>query len=581
MRRGRARRGWVVLVVALVALATLSGDTPTPLHSVRAADAASSGAPPAGSAGVAPGAASGAASLGAFVAPWEVAGPFPSEYDLRPLGRVTAVRSQERFSTCPTMAALGSLESATATVEGASPDFSENNLANHMGSRLRYQGMMPSEVAAAYLARWEGPVLEESDPYPGPGRSPGFLAAARHVQQVLMLPRRTGPLDNAAVKWAVMTHGGVDAEIDFDTNATDRFWRSQTNAYYGLRDEPDHHVVCVGWDDDYPADSFAIRPPGDGAFLVKNSWGTDFGDRGYFWLSYYDACFGGSLAVFAGVEPVDNYDAVYQWDALGRSAWLGVGGGERAWYASRFVGRGDGVVTAAALYAPVAGTEYEIRVAASLAGLAEAPVAAAGRLDVAGYHTLHLSRPASVTVGRPFVIAAHVTTPGWTRPVPAERRSALINPRVRAGQSFVSADGAAWTDLAARRGRIPADVCLKAFVNARGAGDVSPPRVVLTGDVVRRGGVARLRWRLSDPSFSSASAIVVLSVYASTGVVATRRIPAAVVGERGVWRLRVDWPAGRYRLRGRAYDAAGNRQPRATTATLTIRGSGALSRKSY
>ncbi|MDO4289722.1 MAG: lectin like domain-containing protein [Eggerthellaceae bacterium] len=72
-----------------------------------------------------------------------------------------------------------------------------------------------------------------------------------------------------------------------------------------------HAVTIVGWDDDYPAKNFSglgtddkkHQPQGNGAWLVKNSWGSDTEDfpnnnswgnvengvhTGYFWLSYYD-----------------------------------------------------------------------------------------------------------------------------------------------------------------------------------------------------------------------------------------------------------------------------------------------------
>jgi C1A family cysteine protease len=543
-----------LLVAAVAALAALSGGLP--------------GARATGAAAASP--------------PWEGA-TFPSALDLGDRAWVTPVRSQGEYGTCWIMAATGSLESNTLRLEGLPGlDFSENNLANHMSSRLDFEGMAPSELAAAYYARWEGPVLESSDRYPRPGGSPDYLHAARHVQDVLFLPERTpGATENAAVKWAVSTYGGVDAAIDFDTKAEFRFWNGKTNAYYnGRRSDLDHHVLCVGWDDDYPAGNFATRPPGDGAFLIKNSWGTDFGLRdpgleGYFWLSYYDVSFGKTLAVFSGVEAASNHDAIYQYDALGRSDWAAAGGGESAWYANRFTCAGSGDLTAVSFYAPVAGTSYDVRVAGSLAGIAGARAAATGTVAVAGYRTVELERPAQVKTGDPFVVAVRVTTPGWTRPVPVERPSELIAPRARSGQSFVSADGSEWKDLTGIAGYASTNVCLKAFVDdPTGAGDTRRPAVTVSGATVRPGARVSLRWRLTDPAFSSASAVVVLSVRTSGGaVLAKRRVPAVAVGERGSWTLLAKWARGAYTVTGRAYDVAGRRQAEDSRATLVVRGS--------
>ena len=54
--------------------------------------------------------------------------------------------------------------------------------------------------------------------------------------------------------------------------------------------ESNHAVTVVGWDDTFSAENWPEdrRPPADGAWIVKNSWGTGWGNEGYFMLSYYD-----------------------------------------------------------------------------------------------------------------------------------------------------------------------------------------------------------------------------------------------------------------------------------------------------
>jgi len=529
---------WLVLALGLLLCATLPGALP----------ARSRGAP----------------------APWVLARAFPRTFDLRRLGRVTEVRQQEHYSTCWGMAAIGSLEANL--LPHVRLDLSENALANHNGSRLVFatwaEGHAGSRLATAAFARWDGPVMARQDPYPRPGDSPEGLRPAVHVQEVLFLPGRQGPADNAPLKWALTAHGAVDTSMAFKAS----FLRAQTASYYCSSPGRalNHHVTCVGWDDGYPASSFRSRPPGDGAFLVKNSWGAAWGEGGYFWVSYYDADFGREMAVFDGAESARDYDAIYQYDALGWSRSLGFGR-ETAWFANRFRCAGSGTLAAVGFYTPPPGSAYVVRVAASVGGLSAAPRAAAGTIAVAGYHTVTLDAPVKVRDGRDFVVAVELTTPGGRQPIPLEAPSALIAPRAGRGQSYVSADGAAWTDVTALPGLGDANVCLKAFVAAAGKGDTKAPEATLRDASATEGGTASVRWTLSDPPFSCASATIDLDVLDARGlVIESQRVPAVAVGESGTWRFRCWLPAGAYRLTARAYDAAGNAQLRAADAVLRV-----------
>ena len=114
----------------------------------------------------------------------------------------------------------------------------------------------------------------------------------------------------AAIKNCLMTIAPVYIEVAYYPNEPDEKggvnkyenWEYGSMYYPVFTDEyvASHAVTIVGWDDHYSRDLFGENtPPGDGAFLIKNSFGKMEGDsmagdqslfrEGYFWLSYYDA----------------------------------------------------------------------------------------------------------------------------------------------------------------------------------------------------------------------------------------------------------------------------------------------------
>ena len=82
---------------------------------------------------------------------------------------------------------------------------------------------------------------------------------------------------------------------------------------------PNHAVVAVGWDDNFPASNFRTNgnsgPAGNGAWLIRNSWSTKAGNNinSYFWLSYYDKGLS-ELAYSFSADKASTYTHNYQYD---------------------------------------------------------------------------------------------------------------------------------------------------------------------------------------------------------------------------------------------------------------------------
>ena len=283
----------------------------------------------------------------------------PTSYDLRTLNRVTSMKDQGTLGTCWAFASCGSLESAL--LPGESLDFSEDNMALQSGFSLGdlYNSGGNIWMAAAYLTRWGGPVYQSEDGY-GDRYTPPGLSPRKHVQQIVLVPPRGGATDNTAIKEAIVQYGAAYVSMGWWGDAAgNEYFNASTSAYYYDGEESTNHgVLIVGWNDAYSASNFATAPPGNGAFLVKNSWGTDFGDAGYFWVSYHDVLFGrmSEMAIFNGAQPVDNYSGIYQHDPLGRTGGYGFRS-TTGWFANVFTAQANASLKRRRLLGARAGLE--------------------------------------------------------------------------------------------------------------------------------------------------------------------------------------------------------------------------------
>lgn len=117
------------------------------------------------------------------------------------------------------------------------------------------------------------------------------------------------------IKKSISTYGAVTTSYYEHVKGKSYQYINGAGYYYqNTKTGTNHAVTIVGWDDTISASCFAITPPGNGAWLVKNSWGGGVTDGGYFWLSYYDPSIDGFSEVVA--VPKKDYDNNYQYDAL-------------------------------------------------------------------------------------------------------------------------------------------------------------------------------------------------------------------------------------------------------------------------
>ena len=337
----------------------------------------------------------------------------PSAYDYRKTGRAPQIGNQGSLGTCWAFASLTALESSL--LPGKSMTFAVDHMSMHNSFLLGQDEGGEYTMSMAYLLAWQGPVLESQDPY-GDGVSPDGLAPSVHVQEIQVLPSK----DYEAIKRAVYLRGGVQSSLytsmrDYQSQSV--YYNRETNSYcYIGNEKPNHDSVIVGWDDNYSRENFNLDLAGDGAFICTNSWGEDFGDQGYFYVSYFDSNIGVHNIVYTGVEPVDNYDYIHQSDLCGWVGQIGYGQ-EEAWFANAYRADKGENLAAAGFYATDKNTEYELYLARNLpdAGGGEMERAldrrmllAKGRLDNAGYYTIPLDKKIPLEDNEKFAIIVKI-----------------------------------------------------------------------------------------------------------------------------------------------------------------------------
>ena len=176
--------------------------------------------------------------------------------------------------------------------------------------------------------------------------------------------------------------------------------------------------VTVSADPRFPGfDCATTRPSSNGAWLCKNSWGTDFGEDGYFWVSYEDTCLNrpGSRVYVYDMAKADNYDNNYQYD--GSSApfynYLPSGGSIANVFTAKANAQGGEELKAISLALYDVNVDYSIQIYVNpsdpgnpASGSPVLATPAQGRLTYEGFHTIKLPNNVPLAQGTKYSVVA-------------------------------------------------------------------------------------------------------------------------------------------------------------------------------
>ena len=390
----------------------------------------------------------------------------PAKYDLRDRYRVPTVRDQGKLGTCWAFGAVSALESSLLPEGSYVFSADHMSLSNSFATGQNDGGEYT--MSMAYLAAWQGPVYEVDDPY-GDGESNNKLTAVKHVQEMRIIASK----DIAAIKEAVFKYGGVQTSLYSslkNASSSSKYYNKETHSYcYIGTNKPNHDVVIVGWDDNYPKENFNTSLEGDGAFICQNSWGTSFGENGVFYVSYYDSNIGTHNLAYTRVEDKDNYDNIYQSDLCG---WVGKLGYEKEsmYGANVFTAKSNEEVVAAGFYATAPDTEYKVYVVSDFTGVnsfRNRQLVAEGVLEDAGYYTVDFEKGVSVKEGKKYAVVVYVKTPGSTHPMAIEYNTGdkkLANVDLEDGEGYISYSGNTFINV---KDKQDCNLCIKAFTNGK------------------------------------------------------------------------------------------------------------------
>lgn len=249
---------------------------------------------------------------------------YPATYDSRTQNLVTSVKNQLSTNNCWAFSLASNIETDLLWQNLGAWDLSEEHLAYFWANRQNdplgntaddqiirtpsstnnkgYHESGNGWVASFFLSTWSGMTTEEKVPFSTTQQT--YDSSLAYDTSVYMKDAVFANYSVDRMKELLTEYHSVSAMIYMDGTGT--FYNASTDAScYPFANLVNHAVTVVGWDDNYSRDNFADSScvTSDGAWIVKNSYGPSWGDKGYFYLSYEDLSIRNLLCNTATTDP--------------------------------------------------------------------------------------------------------------------------------------------------------------------------------------------------------------------------------------------------------------------------------------